>query len=617
MARAGKMKLSNIVVWILLGLLIIGLAGFGIGDFGGSVRSVGKVGEREIETDDYARALQNQLAAFQQQTGQNLGMAQARALGLDRMVLESLVTAAALDNEAEQIGLSAGDAAVAARLRDVPAFQGLNGGFDRASYEFMLDRSGLTPAQFEERLRDEIARDLLREGVTAAIAPPAGYAERLVAWLAEERVFEWAQIGPGSLEQPVPAPTEAQLRAWHAENPEPFTAPETRRITYVWLTPDMMLDRIEIDEAALRELYEARAGEYNLPERRILDRLVMRDTAAAEAARAAIAAGETDFDALVAARDLAPEDVDLGEVARTDLEPAVAEAVFAQTGPGIVGPVETPLGPALFRVNAALNAVETPLDAVRDELARELTADRAGRLVEARMDEIEDLLAGGATLEEVAAETPMVLGEIAFNAESTGGIADYTSFRTTAEAAEPGDFPELQSLSDGGLFALRLDGVVPPELRPFETVRAEVAAAWTQAETARRVAEQAEALRARLAAGEDFDALGLTAETAGPLRRNDRLGGAPRSVVERAFALPEGGTGVLTEGTSAWLIALDSVRAAGPADPEVEDLVRAVRARARLDIAEDVFALYSRALRETTPISLNATALQAVQAQMP
>jgi len=32
--RAGK-KLSDFIVWILLGLLIVGLAGFGIGNFGG------------------------------------------------------------------------------------------------------------------------------------------------------------------------------------------------------------------------------------------------------------------------------------------------------------------------------------------------------------------------------------------------------------------------------------------------------------------------------------------------------------------------------------------------------------------------------------------------------
>ncbi|PKP83797.1 MAG: hypothetical protein CVT80_11860 [Alphaproteobacteria bacterium HGW-Alphaproteobacteria-2] len=90
MARGGKMKVSNLVVWVLLGLLIIGLAGFGIGDFGGSVRSVGKVGRTEISTQDYARALQNQLAALQQQTGQSFGMAQARSFGIDRMVLERL-----------------------------------------------------------------------------------------------------------------------------------------------------------------------------------------------------------------------------------------------------------------------------------------------------------------------------------------------------------------------------------------------------------------------------------------------------------------------------------------------------------------------------------------------
>lgn len=615
MAKGGKAKVSNIVVWVLLGLLVIGLAGFGIGDFGGTVRSVGKVGDEEIETRDYALALQNQLAQIQRQTGQNLSMAEARSFGLDRMVLESLVTTAALDNETRRIGLSVGDSVVRERIVRLPAFQGLDGSFDREAYAFMLDRNGLTPRDFEEEVRDEEARALLRQAVLAATAPLPGHAETLAGWLLEQRRFEWARIGPEMLEDALPEPTEADLTAWHAANPAPFTAPETRAITYALLTPEMLLDTMDIDETALRALYEARRAEFNQPERRLVERLAFRDMAAAEAARAAIAAGETDFEALVEERGLTLEDVDLGEVAAGDLPAAAEEAVFGLAGPGIAGPVETSLGPVLYRVNAVLTAQDTSFEEVRDDLARDFATDRARRLIEERMGEIEDLLAGGATLEEAAAETGMQIASMAFDGDSLEGIAAYDVFRDAARQTGPGDFPELHTLPDGGIFALRVDAVTPPRLRPLAEVRAQVADAWRAARTAELLRARAEELRARLAAGASFESLDLLARDAGPLTRNSPAEDVPNGVIERAFALEPGVAGVADDGEIFHLVRVTEVIPADPALPETRDLIAAIRDRQRVDLAEDAFALFTRALREETPITLNPTALNAIHAQ--
>ena len=44
-----------------MGLLILGLGGFGVTNLGGTVRSVGAVGETEIDVNTYARTLQNEM----------------------------------------------------------------------------------------------------------------------------------------------------------------------------------------------------------------------------------------------------------------------------------------------------------------------------------------------------------------------------------------------------------------------------------------------------------------------------------------------------------------------------------------------------------------------------
>ena len=50
MARSLGKKASDFAVWIILALLIVGLGGFGISNFGGSVRSIGSVGDDTVRS---------------------------------------------------------------------------------------------------------------------------------------------------------------------------------------------------------------------------------------------------------------------------------------------------------------------------------------------------------------------------------------------------------------------------------------------------------------------------------------------------------------------------------------------------------------------------------------
>ncbi|MEM9270526.1 MAG: SurA N-terminal domain-containing protein, partial [Pseudomonadota bacterium] len=113
---------SNVLVWILLGLLIVGLTGFGLsGTVSGlSSQNVARVGDEGVETDTFMRALQNEISRIQQQTGQPIGMAQAQEFGIDRQVLSSLVGLAALDNKAAEMGISVGDEAVREAVLTMP-----------------------------------------------------------------------------------------------------------------------------------------------------------------------------------------------------------------------------------------------------------------------------------------------------------------------------------------------------------------------------------------------------------------------------------------------------------------------------------------------------------------
>ena len=103
------MKKSNMLVWGLLVLLVLGLGGFGATNFTGNVTNIGEVGGKPIRINAYTRGVQDQMAQLQQQMGQPISFAQAQAFGITNSVVAGLVNDRALDNEADRLGLSIGD----------------------------------------------------------------------------------------------------------------------------------------------------------------------------------------------------------------------------------------------------------------------------------------------------------------------------------------------------------------------------------------------------------------------------------------------------------------------------------------------------------------------------
>lgn len=603
-----KMSAKNIGAGFLMALLALSLLGFGVEGFGGRTTSIGSVGNRTITTNEYGRALQNELRALQSQFGQSITMEQARLFGLDQMVLEQLVTGAVLDNEAERLGVSAGDATVQREILQISAFQGLDGNIDRSAYRFALQNAGMTEREFEDSIRNDVARTILQRAVVSGAAAPETYVSNLLEFQAQTRDVTITSLTAQNLPEPVGQPDAATLQAFYDENLERYTLPEGKRIRYAWITPEMMIDEIEVDEAILRQAYEARLGEFSQPERRLVERLVFSDAAAADAARARLDAGEITFEGLAAERGLDLEDTDMGDVSRAQLGTA-ADPVFALTEPGIAGPVETSLGPALFRMNAILAAQEVSFEEAREQLRDEQLSDLARRALGDDLDLYEDLIAGGASVSDIAQETRMEAGEIDWRPGTTSGIAAYESFRDAAQALQEGDFPEIQQMQDGGLFVLELVETLPETPRPLEEVRTEVIAAWQNA----RILEGLRVLADDIAAGREIETATMPVRFDG-VRRTDTLPDLPRDVVAATFEMSPGEFRVVETANRVHVLELHATQSPDLMMDEVSQLREALDSQVQQSIAQDLFGYFSASLRDTTPIQLNQQVIDAVQA---
>lgn len=623
-----RTKGKSTVVWLLMGMVLLGLGGFGITNFSGtSTAAIGAVGDTEITADDYLRGIRSEMQGFAAQTGQNLTPEQARTFGIPQTVQARLFTAAALEEEARRIGLSVGDETVLRDLTAAPGFQTTGGEFDPVRYQEVLRQEGLRPAEFEEDVRMDAARLILQRAVIGGVTVPPTLREGTAAWILEKRDFSWDELTAEDLSAPVAAPDDETLTAWHKANADRFTSPEVRRITYAWLTPEMLADTVQLDEAALRDLYQGRIGEFQQPERRMVERLVYESEEAAAAAKARLDAGQVTFEQLAAERGLTLSDIDLGEVSEADLG-AAGSAVFALAQPGVVGPVQTDLGPALMSMNAILEPVNIPFEQAVVDLRAEAAADRARRVIEEQAADLEDRIAGGATLEDLAEATDMELGSIDFSAETPSeGIAAYQSFRERARAVTPTDFPQIFQLDDGGVFALRLDEVVAPALIPFEEVRDEVLADWIAAETRRELKARAEErkLLVESAASGDLPppaegtapAPATAFRTATDVERDTGIEDVPQAVVAQGFRLAEPGEVSVVEAEGrVFLIRLDGIKPADLSAEEAAPVVNGVAQRLTESLQSDLFQAYARALQAQHGITLNDGALAAADARI-
>jgi len=588
---AKSSRIGKTAVWVLMGLLFLGLAGFGAANLSGNLRSLGTVGDKQVSVQQYARGVQQQLRDLNRQTGQAVSFQEAQAMGLDRAVLQRLIQERALDHEADLMGLSVGDETLRDRILEISAFDGIDGEFDREGYRQSLRQAGLTEAEFEIAMREEASRTLLQGSVLSGVRMPESFARTLVNYVREERDYTWTLLEDSALDEEIQAADDATLKAYFEENSDRYTLPPAKSITYARLSPDALIDQVEIAEDELRDAYATRSDEFNQPERRLVERLVFADQASADQAAAALEVGGTTFEALVEERGLTLSDIDLGDVSQAELG-AAGDTVFAAEVFDIAGPATSSLGPALFRVNGILPAQNISFEDAQDDLRDTIAADRAIRLVEAQAEDFDDRLAGGATLEDLAENTDMTLGQIFWTEGSSDGIAAYEGFRAAATAVTTEDFPKIEQLEDGGIFALRLDGALPQRPATYEEVAEQVAQDWRAAQVTQQLTALAEAALPQIEEAGDFTVAGFDAIVETGQIRSAFVPDTPANFMTSVFEMTPGETRILPGDGTVVIVRLDAVN--GPEDnAESQAVIDSVVDRQSDALARGLFNIYA------------------------
>ena len=547
------------IVKVLFGFLIVAFAAWGIGDIfanRGITKPVLEVGGLKYTREEFSRDMRQQLQKFQQQ-GLNINAQQFAALGGIDQILNQQTSQMLMKQYADKLDLTIPQNVVIANIQSNPAFRNTAGQFDRDLFVARINQGGLTEGGYVQLLTEEMRLRQLTGPTFAPLQVPAALEDRIYAYVNEQRSAEFLVIPDASMTE-VKDPDQAALEKFYNDNVANYQRPEYRAFVALHLKAEDFAKDITIPDDQVKTEFENRKAEFSTQESRAVEQVVVQDQAKADAVVAAVKGGKPFADAVKEATGGAP--VDLGDVTKDKLPGDIAEQSFALPADGVSEPLKSAFGLHVVHIKSITPGVTKTFDDVKDQLRQELALAQSGDSMVSVVNQLDDTLAGGASLEEAAQQlhlTSQKYDAIDSSGKGRDGkdaniIPDILQLALHTEA---GQKSLVATLSDGSYAVVEVTSVTPAEAKPLTEVADQVKQDWLA--KARRDAADAKAkeLADKVKSG-DLAALGkqmgLELKVTTPFTRGkgDPDNGIDENLAQKLFALKlgEAATGRTSEG---------------------------------------------------------------------
>ena len=551
------------VATLLMGGLTLSFVVWGIADVftGVSTGSVASVGGTDIAPQEFQRVYRNFLRSQSQRMNTEITPEMAEKMGLGPVVLQQMVSRTALNNEAQRLGLTTSDAAVAQNVRAMSPFRGTLGQFDRATFIQAIRNADYTEDQFLGEVRQDMTRDQMIQAIESNFLIPSTYAQAIFQYINERRAADYVILSPEQAGDVTP-PSDAVLEAYVKAHAGRYSTAEYRDADYAAITPADVMGQITVTDAQIQQEYDAHKATYVVAEKRDVQQIEFKTMAEAQAARAKIQSG-TSYEDLAAQRGLKPEQISLGTLAEADLPDAErAKAIFALPLNEVSQPIKTGFGGfALARVTKITPGSSKTLADVKEDIRKDLANKLAANKLVDAVNAYTDARSGGDDLAAAAKKANMKFAHLkgvdATGLTSDGGKADVPAdpeFLPAVFKGEVGDDSDPFPTKLGAYYVVHVTGVTPPKLKPLDQVRVQALADWNNDQRGKLLAAKAQALALQAAKDKSLDAIAkqlkvsvqhspaLTRET------NDIMFSA--AMVTKLFATPAGGVDFGPQGLS-------------------------------------------------------------------
>jgi peptidyl-prolyl cis-trans isomerase D len=506
--RASKSKIGTIVVAIIGILIVIGFGAGGVSDLsigsftGMSSTTLAKVGSTEVTDQDMGVLMQRDLESGRQQ---DPNASYASIVGDFDPLLDQLINQRALIAFADKHGFRISKRLIDGEIANIPGVRGIGGDVSPQAYQTFLERQHMTDAQVRDLIAGSMLQRLLITPAATDMKVPAGVATPYAAMLLEERQGEIGLV-PLALFTAGLNPTDAQLQQFYNANKAHFMVPEQRVLKIAEVGPDQLAN-VHASDQEIAQYYNQHQDDYAAQDVRTIEQAVVQDQNVAN--QIAQRAKSGSFVDAVKPAGLTAQDVAVGPQTKSQFtqltSDKVAAAAFSAPSGSVVGPIQSPLGWHVVKIDSVQKKPGKSLAEAKSEIAAKLNPDKQKAALSDLATKIQNSLDGGSNLDQAAKAagvsvmtTPLITADGSQRGNPSYKFpSDLTPVLKSGFDLSTGDEPAVEAIDNGNGFAVVAPAqIIPAAPAPLATVLDQVKSGWIQQEAASR----AEALAKQIAA---------------------------------------------------------------------------------------------------------------------
>ena len=635
-------RIQGWVAYAIIGLISVPFVLWGVGEYftGGKNKPVAEVDGLPISQQAFEQAVSQQRQAIIQKMGGSVTAELLQSLNLSQQVLDQMINERVLSVFVQRAGFNTPDSVVADLIRSEPEFK-TNGVFDIKKYEAFVARQNTTVPEFEARLKRDMVMQTLENTIRESAIVTPQEIDQLVRLRDQSREVGLITLDRARVAQQATAPSTAEIEAYYTPHKAEFVRPERVKLSYLELSAKTLAPSIKITDAQIDAAYTAYEQKQQADVIRTVRHILITlpkdaDAATVEAAknkilaaRAAILSGKTSFadEARAISEDPGSKDKggDLGEVAPGEMVKPFETAMDQLKVGELSEPVRTSYGWHLIEVTKESHPPIKSLAEMRDQLTASLQEQQVEKIYYNEGEKLSndayehpDSLIPSAEALGLTVQTSDWITR-----EDGTGIGASDKVRKAAfskEVLEQKLNSNLIEIGPNDSVVVRAHEHEPATPLTLSEVTAQITTTLTNQAVARALTDEANKIRAALAAGTEPQAAATAAgaqwQAAILTTRNAAAPTLPADVIRAAFAVPPAPSGqlatsalTLRDGNEA-VVVVSAVTDGDPAKISAEDKQQLSAQIGQADAQQSLGAML-QTLRSEAKITINHEAEKA------